>query len=127
MTIELCDSRIAYDLLNDCLLNGGGTSWYEPTFKPESGYVVALSGYEMTVPDNLLDHKEAFVHIVNAYINNVASLLGAGVGVWHNVDDGKVYLDTVVWIDKERTAITAGLRQGQLAIYDIENATVIDL
>jgi hypothetical protein len=68
-----------------------------------SGYWVALHSF-----DTLDDSKS-----------------GDYVGVWTNPASGYTYYDRSVWVADRDVAVTLGTNAGQLAIWDIANATEI--
>jgi hypothetical protein len=115
----MCTSITAATKLLESISNGGGTVWLKGT-EYSTGYVVALSGYEMRLSLEMVTAK-----VLQFYVENLVSYLADGVGVW--VDNGFVYIDSVVHQENRQYAIDFGRYEKQLAIYDLTNATVIDL
>lgn len=115
----MCTSIQAATQLLESIPNGGGTVWlYGKEYK--SGYVVALSGYEMRISIESCTAK-----VLQFYVENMVSYLAQGVGVW--VDNGFVYIDSVTHHDNKQYAIDFGKYEKQLAIYDIAAGQAIDL
>lgn len=113
------NTSVAQTLYNQAVSDNGGTSWLHPD-RNYHGYVVALAGYEMRLSVELLK-----VSTIEYYIKNMMSASADGVGIW--VDGGFAYIDSVTHQDTLDYAKWFGTQQKQLAIYDITNATVIDL
>lgn len=112
---------IAQSLYRQVCANHGGTSWLGQAHT--TGYCVALKGYEMTF--NCKGTASEVQAAIRFYFNTLSSATADAIGIWEN--DGKYYLDSVVWISDRTNAIQFGKLNEQLAIYDIENQIVIDL
>ena len=109
---------VLYSVVEDTLANGGLTIKPFQNEKPETGYMVALEGYELQVPVS-----EFFTGIVADYIGEHAQKLMANpalcLGTW--VNEGTVYLDLSENVASREKALELGRERGQLAIFNLAN------
>lgn len=111
------DYEVLYSVVEDTLANGGLTIKPFQNEKPETGYMVALEGYELQVPVT-----EFFTGVVADYIGQHAQKLMANpslcLGTW--VNEGIVYLDLSENISSKEQALELGKERNQLAIFNLE-------
>lgn len=86
---------------------------------PSSGYVVSLSGNEVTIPENTLQPAD----IVEYFVNR--STIRDYFGGW--IDNGLTYLDVSVIIPSLESAIQLAKENSQIAIYDLSAGRSIKL
>lgn len=105
--------------------NGGLSVNMVDGSEPTSGYMVA-KGAKF---GSILDADDFYDPIkgpkaLAAYMKKHKSELGGGknyLGLWHNTEDGKVYLDVSENIQDKERAISAGRNQDQISIWDVAN------
>ena len=111
------DYEVLYSVVEDTLANGGLTIKPFQNEKPETGYMVALEGYELQVPVS-----EFFTGIVADYIGEHAQKLMSNpalcLGTW--VNEGIVYLDLSENVGSREQALALGKERNQLAIFNLE-------
>lgn len=93
---------------------------------PQSGFMVSIYP-EREEKQHILTFD---TNTLNRYIvDNIDLLLqpGAYLGGWHDPADDTVYLDVSVKTDNLVDAVLMARKHGQLAIYDIANATSINV
>ena len=113
--------EFSYDMLfsvvEDTLKDGGLTIKPFQNEKPETGYMVALEGYELKVPVT-----EFFTGLVADYLGEHAQKLmdnpSLCMGTW--VNEGFVYLDLSENIPNREQALELGRERHQLAIFNLE-------
>ena len=105
----------------------------------KSGYMVSLKGYEKTIDlndlndlNNLIIQKKVFDAILEKTdtIKDLRQLNRKSnfcIGLWHNNDDKKLYIDISVNIKSKRVAIEQGIKNLQYYIYDVVNDCDIPL
>lgn len=102
-----------FALKNYIAVNGGATlDANGSACALSSGYMVSLAGSELKIKPKKLTKK-----IIKKYLIK-AKMAGAYVGFWRN--DGFIYVDLSVNIKNKMQAIQAGLKNNQLAIYDVK-------
>ena len=108
---------VLYGVVEDTLANGGLTIKPFQNEKPETGYMVALEGYELQVPVS-----EFFTGVVADYLGEHAQKLmdnpSLCLGTW--VNEGTVYLDLSENIASRERALELGRERNQLAIFNLE-------
>lgn len=108
---------VLYGVVEDTLKDGGLTIKPFTGEKPQSGYMVALQGYELKVPVT-----EFFTGLVADYIGEHAKELmdnpALCLGTW--VNEGIVYLDLSENVPNREKALELGRERGQLAIFNLE-------
>ena len=111
------DYEVLYSVVEDTLANGGLTIKPFQNEKPETGYMVALEGFELKVPVS-----EFFTGVVADYIGEHAQKLMSNsalcLGTW--VNEGIVYLDLSENIASRDKALELGRERNQLAIFNLE-------
>lgn len=102
--------------------NGGATFNLNTGLTPRTGYVVSNAGTEQRVPFN----PDTIQETVREYvINNAEALSDEGIFLGGWVENGDLYLDLSQVITERRLAALVGLRNGQQAIFNLdENETV---
>ena len=109
--------EVLYSVVEDTLANGGLTIKPFQNEKPETGYMVALEGYELQVPVS-----EFFTGIVADYIGEHAQKFVSNpalcLGTW--VNEGIVYLDLSENVPNREQALELGRERHQLAIFNLE-------
>ena len=111
------------NLKNDILKNGGFTidSEYQKINKKD-GYMVSLLGYETQLSIKNIDKIDGIIEKYKKIIGNKKNMY---IGAW--LDNDIIYIDISKHIEKKYNAIQYGIKNRQLAIYDIKNDTCIDL
>lgn len=99
-------------------INGGATLAPDGSMTALSaGYMVSLQGHEKKTTLKKLSLKE-----INSYLNT-ARKLNAFAGLW--LDGDVLYIDISIRILHRMQAIAAGIKNKQLAIYDLkENQSI---
>ena len=89
----------------------------------KKGFMVSLIGTEKAI------EKEDYNAFKDAIIEKQGQVKGIKqyIGTWYNTEDGKIYIDISVHYNDKRLAIENGLKNKQLAIYDVENDNSIYL
>ena len=109
--------EMLYSVVEDTLANGGLTIKPFQNEKPETGYMVALEGYELQVP-----LTEFFTGAVADYLGEHAQKLmdnpALCLGTW--VNEGIVYLDLSENVPNREQALELGRERHQLAIFNLE-------
>lgn len=95
--------------------NEGLTIWTmkKPQFK---GYLVAIKMFERII----LDDEENKQFIIQQYFVKHCQH-GAAIGLWHDTETNRIYLDVVEHYDRKSVAMCNARLHDQLAIWDIEN------
>jgi len=101
--------------------NGGATlDKNGNALNKKSGYMVSLDGYELKI-----EKIELFTQqLIKKYLK-IAKKLKAYFGMW--IDNNILYLDISIWTASLDYAKKTGLKNNQLAIYDIKNEKSIYL
>ena len=111
------DYDVLFGMVQDTLANGGLTIKPFQNEKPETGYMVALEGFELKVPVS-----EFFTGVVADYIGEHAQKLMSNpalcLGTW--VNEGSVYLDLSENVPNREKALELGRERHQLAIFNLE-------
>ena len=110
--------------------NGGLSVNMVDGSEPTSGYMVAKGAQFGSVvsADDFYDPIKG-PKILADYMKKHKAQLGAGknyLGLWHNKEDGKVYLDVSENIQDRERAISAGQKQDQISIWDVTNFAEIE-
>jgi hypothetical protein len=98
--------------------------------EPTSGYMVAKGSKYGAVAD-AVDFYDPIKgpEILANYMIKHKSNLGTGknyLGLWHNTEDGKVYLDISENIQDQGRAKTLGAKRDQISIWDVVNFAEIN-
>ena len=106
----------------ETMINGGYSVNILNNQVPESGFMVSLPKTELKVSVERFNPQ-----ILRNYVNFTPELNDPKMylGTW--IEEDEVYIDTSENIADKETAIRKGIEQGQLAIYDVVNQTVINL
>jgi hypothetical protein len=110
--------------------NGGLSVNMVDGSEPTSGYMVAKGAQfgSIVSADDFYDPIKGPKALAD-YFKRHKKELGAGknyLGVWHNKDDGQVYLDVSENIQDRERAISAGQKQDQISIWDVTNFAEIE-
>jgi hypothetical protein len=116
---------VAQSILDRVKANGGLSVNMVDGSEPTSGYMVAKgTQYGTTVSAaNFYDPSKG-PQILLDYMKKNKSDLATGknyLGLWHNTEDGNVYLDVSQNIQDKSTAISAGQSRNQISIWDVAN------
>jgi hypothetical protein len=116
---------VASSILERVKANGGLSVNMVNGSEPTSGYMVAKgTEYGQTVSAEDFYDPEKGPKILADYMKQNKEDLGTGknyLGLWHNTEDGKVYLDVSENILDRGEAITAGQSRDQISIWDVAN------
>lgn len=116
---------VATSILERVRENGGLSVNMVDGSEPTTGYMVAKGAKYGAIVD-----AEDFYDPIKGpkaladYMKKHKSELGGGknyLGLWHNTEDGKVYLDVSENIQDKERAISAGREQDQISIWDVAN------
>lgn len=116
---------VAASILERVKANGGLSVNMVNGSEPTSGYMVAKgTEYGKTVSADDFYDPEKGPKILADYMKDNKADLGTGknyLGLWHNTEDGKVYLDVSQNILSRTEAISAGQSRDQISIWDVAN------
>jgi len=116
---------VASSILERVKTNGGLSVNMVNGSEPTSGYMVAKgTEYGKTVSAEDFYDPQKGPKILADYMKEHKEDLGTGknyLGLWHNTEDGKVYLDVSENILDRGAAITAGQSRDQISIWDVAN------
>jgi len=116
--------EVAGSILERVKANGGLSVNMLDGSEPTTGFMVAKGGTKGDIvdADEFFDAKKGPAHLSSFLKTHKASLTkGSYLGLWHNTEDGKVYLDVSDNIKDRGKAITAGKRRNQISIWDVAN------
>jgi GNAT superfamily N-acetyltransferase len=121
---------VADSILSRVRENGGLSVNMVDGSEPTSGYMVAKGAKYGSVvsADDFYDPIKG-PKILADYMKKHKAELGGGknyLGLWHNKDDGQVYLDVSENIQDKERAISAGQKQDQISIWDVTNFAEIE-
>jgi hypothetical protein len=107
--------------------SGASYNIFTGDFNPDSGYMVALDGYERTVgfPSTLNSFQEIMIDYLQGRVLKVMGDADIYLGFWFN--EGVLCIDISERIEDEPTAIKVGLARNQKAIWDANNQREIFL
>lgn len=92
---------------------------------PQKGYMVALGGNsgDIVSAKDFYDPEKGQKAVSDFLKKNKTNFANKRVylGIWHNTDDGNVYLDVSENILDRATAISAGESRDQISIWDVVN------
>ena len=116
---------VASSILERVKANGGLSVNMVDGSEPTSGYMVAKgTEYGATVKADDFYDAEKGPKILADYMKQHKEDLGTGknyLGLWHNTEDGNVYLDISENIQSRSEAISAGQARDQISIWDVAN------
>ena len=121
---------VADSILSRVRENGGLSVNMVDGSEPTSGYMVAKGAKYGSVvsADDFYDPIKG-PKILADYMKKHKAELGGGknyLGLWHNKEDGQVYLDVSENIQDKERAISAGQKQDQISIWDVTNFAEIE-
>ena len=121
---------VAESILTRVRENGGLSVNMVDGSEPTSGYMVAKGAKYGSIvsADDFYDPIKG-PKILADYFKQHKKELGRGknyLGLWHNKEDGKVYLDVSENIQDRERAISAGQKQDQISIWDVTNFAEIE-
>ena len=124
------EKKFADDSLDHVFKNGGLTvSVRAGNEVPTTGYVVAEHSSRGDIIDNARSvPREVLRARIKDYITKNKDMLmqdNMYMGFWINDADGKLYLDVPTVIQDRQSAIDAGVKADQIAIWDIANGVEI--
>lgn len=97
-------------------MNTGGASYHLNGSTPKSGFMVSQVGAEKII--SLKDFTEEIIeNFVNENIKKLSNNEDLCVGTWES--EGQVYFDISENIQDKNKAISEGLKNNQLAIFDL--------
>jgi hypothetical protein len=121
---------VASSILERVKENGGLSVNMVDGSEPTSGYMVAKgSQYGSIATEADFYDPIKGPKILADYMKKNKSDLATGknyLGLWHNKDDGKVYLDISENIQNVDTARTLGAKRDQISIWDVANFAEIE-
>jgi hypothetical protein len=110
-------------LFESLLANGGLTLDRELSpIEFNSGFQVSLPGLETQLPLEVSSFRN-FCFLLTEYQS--ASFPGASIGLW--IDSGVIYFDLSEWIPDRESAIHLGENRRQIAVWDWENKSAIQI
>lgn len=113
------------NIIDKAMSKGGITlDYYKQEPALYNGYMVSIEGFEktFTISDlNIEEIENAFTE----YTNIIKGKKHLYVGLW--IDKGLIYLDISKHIKTRHQAVTMGINNKQLSIYDIKNDAYISL
>jgi hypothetical protein len=116
------DPEIAASIVERVRANGGLSVNMVDGSEPPSGYMVARVGVKAAIvdADDFYDTEKGPAALSSFMKDNKAELSGGDyLGVWHDTDGGKVYLDVSQNVASRSTAIRFGEERNQLSIWDV--------
>lgn len=116
--------KVAASILERVKANGGLSVNMLDGSEPTSGYMVAKGGDigDIVPADKFFDPKEGPKALGSFMKANRDTLTkGSYLGLWHNTEDGNVYLDVSDNILDRGTAERAGRERNQISIWDVAN------
>ena len=115
---------VAQSILDRVKANGGLSVNMVDGSEPTSGYMVAKGTGGTVVSANDFYDPSQGPKILLDYMKKNKSDLATGknyLGLWHNTEDGNVYLDVSQNIQDKGAAISAGQSRNQISIWDVAN------
>lgn len=116
---------VASSILERVKANGGLSVNMVNGAEPTAGYMVAKgTQYGQTVSATDFYDPSKGPQILANYMKQNKADLATGknyLGLWHNTEDGKVYLDVSQNILSKTEAISAGQSRNQISIWDVAN------
>jgi hypothetical protein len=123
------DPAVAASILSRVRENGGLSVSMMDGSEPVKGFMVAKGGFKGAIVDaeEFYDPVKGPEHLSSFLKDNRSSLTkGSYLGLWHNKDDGKVYLDVSDNVMDQAKATSLGRRRDQISIWDVANFREID-
>lgn len=114
--------EIAESIIERVRANGGLSVSMVDGSEPPGGYMVARTGVKAAIvdADDFYDKERGTAALGSFLKDNKAELTGGDyLGVWHDTDGGKVYLDVSQNVSSRSTAIRLGEERNQISIWDV--------
>ena len=111
------------NIKNEIIKNNGLT--IDKDFKKldkKSGFMVSILGLEKTIQKKDINTLDNIIMEYKKIIENKKNMY---IGFW--IDNDLIYIDISKHVEKKQNAVNFGIKNKQLAIYDIKNNTCIDL
>lgn len=123
------DIGVAESILADVKAQGGLSVSMIDGSKPTSGYMVAIGGATGSIAsaDDFFDSEKG-PQILGDYFKEHKTVLSSGnyLGLWHNENDGNVYLDLSQNVQNRSEATRLGRERDQISIWDVVKEEEID-
>lgn len=106
------------------LASGNTTFWLVP--EQRKGYLCAVEKHGVVLLPNgegVFSRQQVIDWVCDVLNGDVEG--ASTIGSW--IDEGKLYLDVCKWYPDKYEALTAGHREHQLAIWDIENEVALEV
>ena len=122
--------EIVRSTLESVKANGGLTVDMKDGSSPKDGFMVAKGKKFAAIvkADDFFDEAKG-AEILSSYMKQHKSEFNNSnnyLGLWHNTDDGQVYLDVSENIKDEGEAISRGRERDQISIWDVANLKEIE-
>jgi hypothetical protein len=118
-------SKLTQSVLEKVKANGGLSVNMLSGNEPTGGYMVAKGTNlgDIVSADDFYDETKISGILSNYFKKNKSELSGSDnyLGIWHNTEDGQVYLDVSQNILDRTEAIVAGQTRDQISIWDVVN------
>lgn len=101
---------------------GGATFWVDGRI-PEDGYLVGVGGARLPKNTSISIIEKILVELLshaNMTYENID-----GIGIWK--DSKFIYLDLVEWVHGIKQAVTLGVENKELAIWDVKHGEALNL
>jgi hypothetical protein len=118
-------SKLTQSVLEKVKANGGLSVNMLSGNEPTGGYMVAKGTNlgDIVSADDFYDETKITGILSDYFKKNKSELSGSDnyLGIWHNTEDGQVYLDVSQNILDRTEAIVAGQTRDQISIWDVVN------
>ena len=106
------------DIILNAIKKGGATldKYYQP-INQKKGFMVSLANHETTF--NINTDINIIINKVQEYQKLIKSKQHHFIGLW--VNNGTIYLDISKHFQDKQNAVSFGIDNNQLAIYDLKN------
>ncbi len=113
------ERNLCVDLAEQGRINGGFTFRVSDASHPMCGYAVAVAGHEVVLPSA---HELTGKDVADYWHSHCDAFDGPEycLGAWFNPTANAWYLDVSRVFDDLDSAIAAGRRANQIAVYDLE-------
>jgi hypothetical protein len=110
----------AFDGSGDRINCGASYNIFNGDFNPDSGYMVALEGYEKVVdmPTDLNRFQDVILNYLQARVWDGMNKEAGDIYIGFWINEGKLYIDLSERIINKHHAMRAGIRRNQKAIWD---------
>lgn len=123
------DAGVADSIIERVRANGGLSVNMLDGSEPTKGYMVARGGTAGAIvsADDFYDPVKGPEALGDFLVTYQADLTGGSyLGLWHNKEDGQVYLDVSDNIMDRDAAVAAGKDRNQISIWDVANFEEIE-